>query len=57
MQVGTRVVENHPARCYGRCAGAQMLVVGSSGNGTFAGILLGSVSQYAYSARVAGGRS
>jgi nucleotide-binding universal stress UspA family protein len=47
VQVGTRVVQGHPAQVLmDAAAGAQMLVVGSRGHGTFAGILLGSVSQH-----------
>jgi nucleotide-binding universal stress UspA family protein len=46
-QVTTSVVQGHPAQVLmNAAAGAQMLVVGSRGHGTFAGILLGSVSQH-----------
>ena len=46
-QVATHVVQGHPAQVLmDAAAGAQMLVVGSRGHGTFAGILLGSVSQH-----------
>jgi nucleotide-binding universal stress UspA family protein len=42
-----RVIEGHPAQVLLDAAdGAQMLVVGSRGHGTFAGIMLGSVSQH-----------
>lgn len=42
-----KVVEGHPAEALLQAAtGAQLLVVGSRGHGTFAGILLGSVSQH-----------
>jgi nucleotide-binding universal stress UspA family protein len=41
------VIEGHPARVLLDTAkDAQMLVVGSRGHGTFAGIMLGSVSQH-----------
>jgi nucleotide-binding universal stress UspA family protein len=47
VEVSTRVVEGHPAQVLPDVAvGAQMLVVGTRGHGTFAGILLGSVSQH-----------
>jgi nucleotide-binding universal stress UspA family protein len=46
-QIHTRVMHGHPAQVLMDAAGgAQMLVVGSRGHGTFAGILLGSVSQH-----------
>ena len=46
-EVLTRVVQGHPAQVLMEAAtGAQLLVVGSRGHGTFAGILLGSVSQH-----------
>jgi len=42
-----RVIAGHPAEVLLQAAdGAQLLVVGSRGHGTFAGILLGSVSQH-----------
>ena len=42
-----QVVEGHPAESLlHAAAGAQLLVVGSRGHGTFAGIILGSVSQH-----------
>ncbi|MCM4081240.1 universal stress protein [Paractinoplanes hotanensis] len=42
-----RVVQGHPVEALLKAAaGAQLLVVGSRGHGTFAGILLGSVSQH-----------
>jgi nucleotide-binding universal stress UspA family protein len=47
IKVLTRVVQGHPAEVLTTAAaGAQMLVVGTRGHGTFAGILLGSVSQH-----------
>lgn len=47
VTVQTQVVEGHPAEALLRAAeGAQLLVVGSRGHGTFAGIMLGSVSQH-----------
>jgi nucleotide-binding universal stress UspA family protein len=47
VEVSTRVAEGHPAQILPEVAiGAQMLVVGTRGHGTFAGILLGSVSQH-----------
>lgn len=43
----TRVVEGHPAEVLTKAAtGAGLLVVGSRGHGTFAGLMLGSVSQH-----------
>lgn len=43
----TQVVEGHPAEVLlHAAAGARLLVVGSRGHGTFAGIMLGSVSQH-----------
>ncbi|MBA3744658.1 universal stress protein [Sporichthya sp.] len=42
----TRAVQGHPAEVLLRAAGhAQMLVVGSRGHGTMAGLILGSTSQ------------
>ncbi|MFI9103033.1 universal stress protein [Streptomyces fildesensis] len=47
VEVLARVVEGHPAEVLLEAAvGAQLLTVGSRGHGTFAGILLGSVSQH-----------
>ncbi|MFB9449479.1 universal stress protein [Dactylosporangium vinaceum] len=47
VQVRTRVTRGHPAQVLlDAAAGADMLVLGSRGHGTFAGILLGSVSQH-----------
>jgi nucleotide-binding universal stress UspA family protein len=47
VTVLTRVTEGHPAQVLlDAAAGAQLLVLGSRGHGTFAGILLGSVSQH-----------
>jgi nucleotide-binding universal stress UspA family protein len=46
-QVNSRVVQGHPAQVLLEAArGAQLLVVGSRGHGTLAGVLLGSVSQH-----------
>jgi nucleotide-binding universal stress UspA family protein len=43
----SRVVQGHPAEVLTEAAtGAGLLVVGSRGHGTFAGIMLGSVSQH-----------
>jgi nucleotide-binding universal stress UspA family protein len=43
----TRVVQGHPAQVLLDAArGADLLVVGSRGHGTLAGMLLGSVSQH-----------
>ncbi|MCM2430088.1 universal stress protein [Streptomyces sp. RKAG337] len=47
VEVLARVVQGHPAEVLlEAAAGAQLLTVGSRGHGTFAGILLGSVSQH-----------
>ena len=47
VTVLAQVVEGHPAEALLQAAaGAQLLVVGSRGHGTFAGIMLGSVSQH-----------
>ncbi|MFI9100990.1 universal stress protein [Streptomyces fildesensis] len=47
VEVPARVVEGHPAEVLlAAAAGAQLLTVGTRGHGTFAGILLGSVSQH-----------
>lgn len=47
VEVLARVVEGHPAQVLtDAAAGAVLLVVGSRGHGTFAGMLLGSVSQH-----------
>lgn len=47
VDVLSRVVEGHPAEVLIKAAtGAQLLVVGSRGHGTFAGLMLGSVSQH-----------
>ncbi len=46
-RIVTRVVQGHPAQVLLEAAvGAELLVVGSRGHGTLAGILLGSVSQH-----------
>ena len=46
-EVVPRVVQGHPAQVLLEAArGAQLLVVGSRGHGTLAGVLLGSVSQH-----------
>jgi nucleotide-binding universal stress UspA family protein len=43
----SRVVQGHPAEVLIKAAtGADLLVVGSRGHGTFAGLMLGSVSQH-----------
>jgi nucleotide-binding universal stress UspA family protein len=47
VPINTRVVQGHPAQVLlNAAAGAHVLVLGSRGHGTFAGILLGSVSQH-----------
>ncbi|MEU7873090.1 universal stress protein [Dactylosporangium sp. NPDC049140] len=47
VEIRTRVAQGHPAQVLlEAAAGAQMLVLGSRGHGTLAGILLGSVSQH-----------
>jgi nucleotide-binding universal stress UspA family protein len=47
VAVLAQVIEGHPAEALVRAAaGAQLLVVGSRGHGTFASIMLGSVSQH-----------
>jgi nucleotide-binding universal stress UspA family protein len=47
VKVLTRVVQGHPAEMLlTASAGAEMLVVGTRGHGTLAGMLLGSVSQH-----------
>lgn len=47
VEIRPRAVEGHPAQVLLDAAvGAQLLVLGSRGHGTFAGILLGSVSQH-----------
>ena len=47
VEIRTRVVQGHPVQVLLEAAtGAQLLVLGSRGHGTFAGLLLGSVSQH-----------
>ena len=47
VEIRTRVVQGHPVQVLLEAAiGARMLVLGSRGHGTFAGMLLGSVSQH-----------
>jgi nucleotide-binding universal stress UspA family protein len=47
VTVLAQVINGHPAEALTHAAaGAEMLVVGSRGHGTFAGIVLGSVSQH-----------
>jgi nucleotide-binding universal stress UspA family protein len=47
VPVVPRVVQGHPAQVLLEAArGARLLVVGSRGYGTLAGVLLGSVSQH-----------
>jgi nucleotide-binding universal stress UspA family protein len=47
VAIRTTVVRGHPAQVLLETAtGAYLLVVGSRGHGTFAGMLLGSVSQH-----------
>jgi nucleotide-binding universal stress UspA family protein len=47
VEIKTRVVQGHPAQVMVKAsAGARLLVLGSRGHSTFAGILLGSVSQH-----------
>jgi nucleotide-binding universal stress UspA family protein len=47
VEIETRVVQGHPAQVLIEAAdGAQLLVLGTRGHGTFAGMLLGSVSQH-----------
>jgi nucleotide-binding universal stress UspA family protein len=47
VAVQLEVVEGHPAFVLtDKAAGAELLVVGSRGHGAFAGMLLGSVSEY-----------
>ena len=46
VPIRTRVVQGHPAQVLLEAAtGAQLLIVGSRGHGTFAGTLLGSISR------------
>jgi nucleotide-binding universal stress UspA family protein len=47
VAIDTRVVQGHPAQMLlEAAAGAHLLVLGTRGHSTFAGILLGSVSQH-----------
>ncbi|GAB3843875.1 universal stress protein [Dactylosporangium cerinum] len=47
VEIRARVARGHPVQVLLEAAsGAQMLVLGSRGHGTFAGMLLGSVSQH-----------
>jgi nucleotide-binding universal stress UspA family protein len=47
VEITTRVVQGHPAEVMVEVStGARLLVLGSRGHSTFAGILLGSVSQH-----------
>jgi nucleotide-binding universal stress UspA family protein len=47
VEIKTRVVQGHPAQVMVEAStGARLLVLGSRGHSTFAGILLGSVSQH-----------
>jgi nucleotide-binding universal stress UspA family protein len=47
VPINTRVVQGHPVEVLLKAAtGAQLLVLGTRGHGTFTGILLGSVSQH-----------
>jgi hypothetical protein len=57
VEIRTRVVRCHPAQVLLEAAeGAQMLVLGSGGHGTFAGLLLGSVSSALRATRALPGR-